>query len=162
MAVKEMLATQFAYNEWANERIFAVAEGATDLDWSRGAVEGQRSLRELLFHTFMTEFLWRSLVETRRVPEPLPRIEEIPTLAAMHRFALEEAGRMKELLERLTEEDILATAQVVDGDGSVVPIKVWHMLQQLLNHSLQHRSEAGLVLAGMGHSPGDLDFIFFV
>ena len=38
----------------------------------------------------------------------------------------------------------------------------WQLLNHLVNHSSHHRAEAGLMLASLGHSPGDLDYIYFV
>jgi uncharacterized damage-inducible protein DinB len=35
---------------------------------------------------------------------------------------------------------------------------MWHVL----NHSMQHRSEAAVALTGMGRSPGDLDLLEYL
>jgi uncharacterized damage-inducible protein DinB len=36
------------------------------------------------------------------------------------------------------------------------------MLAQVLNHGTQHRSEAAALLTAAGHSPGEIDLIFYI
>jgi len=38
----------------------------------------------------------------------------------------------------------------------------WHLMVHLVNHGTQHRSEAAVMLTDFGHSPGDIDFLFFL
>ena len=40
-------------------------------------------------------------------------------------------------------------------------VAVWQMLAHVINHGTQHRSEAATILTGIGHSPGEIDMIFY-
>jgi uncharacterized damage-inducible protein DinB len=162
MASKEMLLTLYAYNDWANQRILDAAEKVADADLATPALEGQRSLQELLFHVVRAEWLWRNLIQHRARPDHPPRIEDVPDLAALRTFSQEEARHRQTLLAQLSEEELGSTVQVVDGSGKASPLVLWHMLMQPILHGVQHRSEAALILTGLGQSPGDIDFIFFV
>ena len=38
----------------------------------------------------------------------------------------------------------------------------WAIFAQLVTHSTQHRAEAAALLTDLGHSPDDLDFLFYM
>jgi len=39
---------------------------------------------------------------------------------------------------------------------------LWQMMAHLVNHGTQHKTEAAAMLTGFGHSPGDIDMIYFL
>jgi uncharacterized damage-inducible protein DinB len=162
MQSKELVQTLYAYNEWANQRIYAAADKVVDADLGESALEGQRSLQELLFHIARTEWLWRNLIQHHSRPDKPPRPEDMPNLAALQSFSREEAGLMNMLLAQFEDEDLGSTVQVTDASGKASPLTLWHMFMQPIIHGVQHRSEAALILTRLGQSPGDIDFIFFV
>ena len=38
----------------------------------------------------------------------------------------------------------------------------WQTIMHVVTHGIQHRGEAATFLTGYGHSPGELDFDFFL
>jgi uncharacterized damage-inducible protein DinB len=50
-----------------------------------------------------------------------------------------------------------------EGDeGSAFSITVGHLMFHVANHSMQHRTEIATSLTRHGHSPGALDYLFYV
>ena len=162
MANKQMLLTLYAYNEWANHRIFEAAEKVASADLAISAADGERTLQELLFHIVRVEWHWRNLVQFKARPTHPPQPEEYADLGALRAFSQEEARLSKALVEGLSEEETNAVIQVMDRNGQPSSLVVWHALMQLVSHGIQHRSEAAMRLTTLGQSPGDIDFILFV
>jgi uncharacterized damage-inducible protein DinB len=160
METKQLLLKLYAYNEWANTRIFDAAEQVIGADGTTAADE-VRSLRALLFHLVRTEWFWRNEIQHKARPTTMPQPEDYPDLAALRAFAQAEARLGQQLVEQLSEQEIDSTIHLLDRHGQPTTLVVWHGLLQVLLHGVHHRSEAGLLLANLGHSPGDLDFILF-
>jgi uncharacterized damage-inducible protein DinB len=162
MADKQMLLTLYGYAEWATDRIFDAAEKVSTADLGVSAAEGQRNLRELLFHIVRAHWFWRNLVQLKARPDKPPRPEDYPDLAALGAFSHEEASLGKELVKRLGDQELDSIIQYMGWNGQPTSIVAWHALVHSLLHGVQHRSEAALILTKLGQSPGDLDLIFFV
>jgi len=69
---------------------------------------------------------------------------------------------MRAFLESLSDDELVESLNITRWDGVKVTMTRWHMLVHLASHSMQHRTEAAVLLTQYGHSPGDLDFLFFV
>ena len=72
-----------------------------------------------------------------------------------------EQQHMDAYLSGLEEADLAAQLTIKRWDGVEIDMIRWHMLSHLLMHSMQHRSEAAVLLTQYGRSPGDIDFLFF-
>jgi uncharacterized damage-inducible protein DinB len=90
METKQLLLKLYAYNEWANTRIFDAAEQVIGADGTTAADE-VRSLRALLFHLVRTEWFWRNEIQHKARPTTMPQPEDYPDLAALRAFAQAEA-----------------------------------------------------------------------
>jgi uncharacterized damage-inducible protein DinB len=162
MLAREMLIKQFEYNAQANGRIFDQAEHVSDEQWTAPKNADGRSLQELLRHMLTTERVWRLTSAHGSVDLVLmPAPEQIASVPSMREFANEEAGLMLALLQDWSDEAFADVVMATRWDGQQMPLVRWHMLQHLLLHSMQHRSEAAALLTSYGRSPGNLDFIFF-
>lgn len=159
--MRDMIATLYEYNCRANERILAQAESLSADQLMAASSRSHGSLHGLLYHMARTEWLWRNLAETRRLPGPPPAISDFPDVAALRAFWQAEQQAMRSFLAGLSQDDLSQVLELADPRGGTQTFIRWQLLMHLLLHSMQHRSEAATVLTELGRSPGDLDFIFF-
>jgi uncharacterized damage-inducible protein DinB len=150
---------QFDFYYWATGKILEQAEQLSPEQFSSAPPIGDRSVRDLLTHLLDVEVSWREGWRAKTHRGDVPYIEAAEFASASE---LSERWRVEELLLResldgLTDADL--DQPFIDGaefDAN------WKVMQHLLYEGMQHRSEAGLLLTGYGHSPGDLTFGGFV
>jgi uncharacterized damage-inducible protein DinB len=158
-----MLINLYEYNQWANGRILEQAEKVAEEQWTdRRDAEG-RSLQEILAHSLRTERVWRLLSAHGMIREgDLPEMEELGTVEALREFGETESELIQVLLRDWSDDSFDEDVLVTRWDGKTYPLTRWKMLHHCLMHSMQHRSEAALLLTEYGHSPGDIDYLFFI
>ena len=133
----------FAYDRWATRKVLRAASRLRKRDWPAGEPIGKRHLGEILVHQLGAHQRWRhGLSGSREVPRP--EREPLPTVAALADAWEAEWEALDAWLARTDEG-----------------IPFWQMLAHVVNHGTQHRSEAAALLTAAGHSPRDLDMIFF-
>ena len=151
----------FDYNFWANRLLLAKAAEVTPDQFSAPTTHSWGSLRGTLAHVLDSEHGWLRIVQTGEgmFDELLP--EAFPTVAAMReRWDAEEAAWYA-YLASLTDADMprIIRYEVEEGIRERV---LWHCLYHVVNHGMQHRSEAAHTLTQYGQSPGDIDFTLFL
>ncbi len=151
----------FDYNYWANRLLLAKAAEVTPEQFVAPTTHSWGSLRGTLAHVLDSEHGWLRIVQTGEVmfDELLP--EAFPTVAAMReRWDAEEAA-WDAYLASLTDADMprIIRYEVEEGIRERV---LWHCLYHVVNHGMQHRSEAAHTLTQYGQSPGDIDFTLFL
>ena len=163
MLARDMLIKEFAYNHWANGRILEQAEKVSEEQWAAKADPEGRSLGEILYHLISVERVWRllsahGLIQDGDIPGP----DQLGDVVALRAFSDKEGEYMDILLKDWSDDSFAEAVMVTRWDGKTYPIVRWQMLHHLLMHSMQHRSEAALLLTEYGHSPGTIDFLFFL
>lgn len=141
----------FAYDRWATEKILDQLSGVEAELWGREGVVGDRGLGSILVHMLGAHQRWRLAFEGSE-ESPSPEDEPLPRAADLADRWRAELDATDEFLRDVTPGFL---AYVREG------LAVWVMLLHLANHGTQHRSEAALLLTQAGHSPGELDLMFF-
>jgi uncharacterized damage-inducible protein DinB len=141
------------YDVWATAKILAQAEQLTPEQFLAAPAEGYRSVRDTLVHTMSTEQSWRTGWQTG---ERIPRLDpnDFPTCAAIAERWQVEDEITRDFLANVTDEDLNQDFYGLGPMGMTIT--------HLMLHGMQHRSELALMLTGFGHSPGDIDLVFYL
>ena len=160
MSMQDMIARQYDYNCWANARILENARHLTQEQYF--AESAFRSIHELLVHMVGTEWVWRTLAQQGDLTQAPPGLQEMRSLGDVRAQWRQEEDAFRAYLAELDDEMLAEPVESRSPRGDMYSFARWEMLQHMLLHSMQHRTELASMLTGYDHSPGDLDFIFFV
>jgi uncharacterized damage-inducible protein DinB len=156
----ETIRTLYGYGAWANARIFDVAERLDNAELLADA-NGHGSIRDTLVHVVAAEWLYLERWQGRS-PRDLWDPAAFPDVAAIRHRWTEVDGEMYRLIARLTDEELARPISYVNFQGETWTYPLWQILLHQVNHATQHRSEVALRLTELGHSPGWLDFLFYI
>lgn len=162
MLGKEILLKLLDYNADANRRVFALAEKCDSAQLHALTELGHGSLYATLFHLIRVELLWGDASQERDGDAALAlRVEDYPTVAQLTKLWTQQSQDERAFIVAFDEDALTKQITRRRPDGAEFTFTRWHMLMQLLMHSMQHRTECAALLTSYGHSPGDLDFLYF-
>jgi len=151
----------FEYNYWANYRILDMVEKITPEQFVAPSSHSFSTLQGTLVHTLDAEWGWRVLLQSGG-STPLLKNEDFPTVDSLRQRWQEEEKAMWDYINSLSDEDLMGIVRY-PGDKNVTRERVlWHCLFHVVNHGMQHRSEAANLLTTYGQSPGEIDFTMFL
>lgn len=158
---RQDILTLYKYNQWANARILNAAVNVTEEQFLAPASFPHGGLRGTLVHALFAEWIWRTRWEGS---SPTHRLKpaDFPTVESLCRRWQEEEKRLMEFVASVTAERLNGTFSYTNTSGQPFTRVLWHAMAHLVNHGTQHRTEAAAILTDLGHSPGDIDLIFFV
>ncbi len=159
---KSDVLTLFEYNYWATQLIIKAAGGLSPEQFSAPARLSFGSLRGTLAHVYGTEHLWRLRCQEGISPSALPAETNFPDLTSLRLAWEQEERAMRAYLASLSDDDLQRAVRYTNTRGVPYETVLWQILAHVVNHGTQFRSEAGVALTEFGHSPGDVDFIFFI
>ncbi|MGZ9164369.1 MAG: DinB family protein [Anaerolineales bacterium] len=158
---KQDILTLYKYNQWANAKILNAAANITQIQYLADASFPHGGLRGTLVHTLFAEWIWRKRWEGTS-PTVRFKPEEFPTFDSLRARWREEEELLMAFVAGFTDERLNGHFDYTSTGGTPYKRILWHAMAHLVNHGTQHRSEAAAMLTGFGHSPGDVDMIFFL
>jgi len=151
--------TLYDYSVWATDRIFAQADKLTDAQFASAPPGALPSIRRILAHTLGAEGLWLARFQTGQSTINV-REEHFPDVAALRQAWEAHRQAMSAYIATLDDATVQAPLRF-ERRGTQQEMTLWHVFFQLSNHGTQHRAEVAALLTDYGHSPGDLDFLFY-
>lgn len=163
----------FEYNAWADAKILAACERVSPEEYAAEPAigTGRSSLRATMVHMLDNLWQWRITLEGYYA-QPLENEaaydatelheEAIPTFEALRERWMVEEEALRKYLAGLTEERLNGMIRYVIP-GAIKEYVVWLILvDALVIHATQHRSEAAVLLTRYGQSPGDYDLTMYL
>jgi uncharacterized damage-inducible protein DinB len=151
----------YDYNYWANRRLLEMAEKVTPEQFIAPSSHSFSSLQGTLVHTLDAESSWRHFLQGQGF-QPDMNAADFPTVGTIQQRWQEEEQTMRGYLDGLHDEDLTRIVSYHNEEGILRERLLWHCLFHVVNHGMQHRSEAAALLTSYGQSPGDIDFTLFL
>ncbi len=150
------------YNCWANARILRTTAQIAPEQFTAPFAVSFGSLRGTLVHILGAEIVWRLRIEADNAPYFMIGESEFPALVDLRRRWTAEEAALRAFLSSLDEDGADQVIQYKNSRGIAMQNPLWQILAHVVNHGTQFRSEAAVILTQLGHSPGDLDLIYYI
>jgi uncharacterized damage-inducible protein DinB len=149
----------FAYNRWANRKVFAQAKQLPADALDRRADLGPGSLRDTLFHIWGAESLWLERWKGNS-PSVFPGMPGISLEDLEQRFEETDRARQEFLASPLGDLDRVVSYRNLRGEPFAN--RLGDLLLHVVNHGVHHRAQI-LQFLRLGGIPtkGGLDYLFY-
>jgi uncharacterized damage-inducible protein DinB len=150
----------FAYDRWANARVFEACRKLTAEQYVAEPVPGWLSVRSTVSHIALaTVFNLRSLVGDP--DDPVPTEADLATVDDAARLLERSYSRFEELRPTLTPE-WLNTLLTLRAIGRAFTLPRWAILRHIVNHSSYHRGQVASKLKRFGIEQQITDFFWWM
>lgn len=157
---KQDIQLLYRYNQWSTARILNAASQVTQEQFLAPASFPHGGLRGTLVHALFAEWIWRNRWEGIS-PEVRLKPDDFPTFESLRERWQTEEEKLMAFVESLTDERLSGNFSYRDTKGVPHEQVLWRAMAHVVNHGTQHKTEAAALLTDLGHSPGDIDLIYF-
>lgn len=168
----------YAYNLWANQRMFSVLEKLSEEQFTKTMQSSFPSIRESALHILAAEWIW-----LKRWTGSSPRAtvldagteaminsalrnggvepERLATLSGLRNFADTLERERGELLRTLDDDALNARLAFTDMGGAQRSARLVSLMQHVVNHGTYHRGQVTTLLRQAGAKTVSLDMVLF-
>jgi uncharacterized damage-inducible protein DinB len=149
----------FAYDRWANRKVFDACRKLTVAQYGAEPVPGWSSVRSTICHIALaTEINLRKLAGDP--DDRFPTEADLPTVDDVAQLLERAYRRFEELLPTLTPER-LNTVLTLRAIGRTFTLPRWAILRHIVNHSTYHRGQVAAKLKRFGIEQQITDFFWW-
>ena len=157
----EVVRSLYRCNAWANARILEAAGKLTAVQIREAGGASFDSVHDTLVHTLAAQWLYLERWQGRS-PRAMPEPAQFAGLTAIHaRWEIIERDT-RVILGTLDDARLGQTIAYTNLQGERWAYPLWQQMIHQVTHATQHRSEAAMLLTKHGHSPGLLDYLYFI
>lgn len=171
--------TLFAYNRWANRRMFSAVGTLSPEQFSSPVQSSFSSVRETVFHILGAEWIWlkrwKGQSPRATAPHPdvslkgwsslkadgIPTVQQLSSLADLQWFCNSIEDERQDFLGSLTEETLHADLKFIDMAGNPYAEPLVNLMQHLANHGTYHRGQITTMLKQLGADVVSFDLLYF-
>jgi uncharacterized damage-inducible protein DinB len=163
----------YAYNLWANRRMFSVLDKLSDEQFSSVIQSSFPSIQESVAHILGAEWLWlmRWNGTSPRADGPFDlknlmqkhgvEVEMLSTVSGLRSFADSLEQERQKFLRTLNDDTLHALMRYNGTDGKEFSMPLVQLLQHVVNHGTYHRGQVTTLLRQVGAETVSLDLLFF-
>ena len=160
MSIEGQFKILFSYHFDTLERFLEIAARLDQEDYFAESGYGRGSLHGLLFHVLVSDNLWRGGLESGSRPAALEQ-ENFQNLESLRRLLAEEREAWEKFLAETSLEELESDLALRSRVAGELELPRWWFLQHVTLHGMQHFAEIAQRLTELGHSPGNIDFIYY-
>lgn len=150
------------YNQWANEKILAACRSLPPQQLYASCQCSFGSLMGTLAHIYAAERAWRQRLQDGISPKKLASAADFANLEALEAAWREETAATQAFIDSLDDDAMEGWHAYTTTSGWPQGSTLWKAMMHVVMHGMQFRAEAGLILASLNCSPGDLDLILYM
>lgn len=150
----------FVYNRWAWDRVFPSVEKlpAEAYLLDQGSFWG--SIHRVLVHSMSAEWIWLSRIHGSS-PVSMMDADDFPNFAAVKARWVPINSEFQTYVGSLIQEDLQRTVTFQNTHGVEGTLILGDLLQHVVNHATEHRSQISPVLWSLGVPTPPLDYMVF-
>ncbi len=150
----------FAYNSWAWRRVFPSLASLPDAEYKAERPFFWGSLHGLMTHGVTAEWIWLERIQGNN-PTKLLDPDDFADFAGIRARWEIERERWGDYLADLTETELQRTVVYRNTRGTTYQMPARAILQHVVNHSTEHRSQMTPVLFQLNAGTKMLDYMAF-